>query len=162
MPDDTPKNFIEFHCGDMICHRYDFIVQGCEFLIIFSLVDIRDEDYHQYRCQEVGFNIPANSYDIKFDRLDNYISNTFYAPPLKGAGLYGLGFLHELTHRLKNIITLHYNIYATKTYFAVAENQRLKRFYHRILQRSFDDVIYEVSTDLGEGGKGYAVKTRCF
>ncbi len=162
MPGDSPKNFIEFYCGDMICHRYDFIVQGCEFLVIFSMVDVRDEDYHQYRCQEAGFSIPTNSYDIKFDRLDNYINNTFYAPPVKGACQYGLRFLNELTRRLQKIITLHYNTYAAKAYFAIAENQRLRRFYHRILQRSFDDVIYEVSTDLGEGGRGYAFKTRCF
>ncbi len=130
--------------------------------MIFSSVDILDLVYHQYRCQEVGFNIPANSYDIKFDRLDNYINNTFYAPSKKGSSRFGLSFLHELTHALREIITLHYNTYAAKAYFAMAENLRLRRFYHRILQRSFDDVIYEISTDLGEGSKGYAFKTRCF
>ncbi|XBS70517.1 hypothetical protein ABK905_04765 [Acerihabitans sp. KWT182] len=159
---DIPRKFIEFNCGDIICHRYDFLVRECQFLIIFSLVDVREKDYYQYRCDEAGFKIPHNSHDIKFDRLDNYINNTFYAPPTKDAGKYGMRFLHELTDVMKQIIKLHYNTYAAKAYFAIAENQRLKRFYHRILQNSFADVIYEVTTDLGEGGKGYAIKTRCF
>ncbi|WP_230118471.1 hypothetical protein [Serratia marcescens] len=156
------EKFIEFPHGEFLCHRYDFSVKNHDFLIIFAPVDITDAEYHAYRCEEVGFQVPVDSYDVKFDRIENFESGDFYAPPAKGNCGGGRAYLNELADALETIITLHCSVYRAKAYFAIAETDKLKRFYDRILQKTFDEVLSDVTTDLGEEGKGYAFKTRYY
>lgn len=72
------------------------------------------------------------------------------------------GFVQDLAIALQRIGTLHYHQYAAKVYFMIAENNKLKRYYDRILQHGHDNVLSEIKAGLGEGGKGYVLKTRHF
>ncbi|CDH21525.1 conserved hypothetical protein [Xenorhabdus bovienii str. kraussei Quebec] len=162
MPVYHTEKFIEFPHGAFDCHRYDFSIKDHAFIVLFSTVDIQDRDYHSMRSEEVGFLIPGDCYDVKFDRLENFNSGGYFTPPAKGKCSKGINFIKKLTEALEIIITLHHNTYCARAYFAVAETDKLKRFYDRVLQDVPDDVIYEVTTNLGEEGKGYALKTRYF
>ncbi|CND63042.1 hypothetical protein V5E43_000681 [Yersinia enterocolitica] len=162
MPVYHTEKFLEFSNGAFDCHRYDFSIKEHHFIVLFSAVDIQDREYHKLRCEELGFYIPNDCYDVKFDRLENFNSENYYAPPAKGMCSRDISFPRELAEALETIITVHHNEYRAKAYFAVAETDKLKRFYDRILQDVPDDVIYEVTTNLGEEGKGYALKTRYF
>lgn len=162
MPIYLSKNFVEFPHGDFTAHRFDFRIETHNFVVLFSEVITSDPEYHDYRSGEVGFKIPTGCYDVKFDRLENFESGDFYAPPPKGLCSRRLNFTDELAEALETIMTLHHNVYRARAYFAVAETSKLKRFYDRILQQPPHDVVYEVSTELGEGGRGYVLKTRYF
>lgn len=161
MPDYPSEQFLEWQHGEFLCHRFDFTIGDHEFLVIFSPIDVTDTEYHAFRSEEVGFCVPQDSYDVKFDRVANFDSGDFYARPEEGYGG-GMAYLNELSYALTYIISLHCSTYKAKTYLLVAEDLRLKGYYDRILQRSFDEVLYEVTADLGDEGKGYALKTRYF
>lgn len=162
MPFYHSEQFVEFKCGEYECHRYDFSIESHLFVVIFSPVDIDDAEYRCFRSDEVGFVIPSDCYDVKFDRFENFENENYFVPPKKGECARDIYFLDHLAEALVNIITLHHNVYHAKAYFAVAETMKLKRFYDRILHHSFAEVAYEVTTDLGERGNGYALKTRHF
>ncbi|WP_283440050.1 hypothetical protein [Serratia sp. CC22-02] len=162
MPVYLSQQFLEFPHGDILCHRFDFSIQGNQFLVLFSTIDVDDAVYHDFRSEEVGFKLPTNSYDVKFDRVENFDSGDFYKPPSKEQCGNGRAFVNDLADALETIIALHCNTYKAKAYFAVAESQKLKRFYDRILQTDLDHILCEATTDLGEEGKGYAFKTRYF
>ncbi|MGB9096955.1 hypothetical protein [Erwinia sp.] len=162
MPVYLSESFVEFPHGDFIAHRFDFCIEAHNFVVLFAEVITSDSEYHDYRSEEVGFRIPTRCYDVKFDRLENFESGNFYAPPPKGQCSRRHNFTEELAEALETIITLHHNVYRARAYLAVAETTKLKRFYDRVLQQPPVDVVYEVNTGLGEGGMGYVLKTRYF
>lgn len=162
MPVYLSENFIEFPHGDLTAHRLDFRIESHVFVVIFAEVITSDPAYHDYRSSEVGFTIPQGSYDVKFDRLENFESGDFYAPPPRERRSGKLSFSAELAEALETIIKLHCDTYRARAYFAVAETAKLKRFYDRILQPPRHHVAYKIITGLGEGGSGYALKTRYF
>ncbi|UAN54707.1 hypothetical protein KGP26_30090 (plasmid) [Serratia sp. JSRIV002] len=164
MPVYLSEEFLEWECGEFINHRFDFSIGEHKFLVLFSPIDVSDVGYHALRSEEVGFSLPSDSYDVKFDRLENFESDNFYATPKKSdlGGIGGIAYLEELVDALTHIITLHCNTYQAKSYLMLAENMRLKQFYDRVLQRSFDEVLSYVATNLGEEGKGYALRTRYY
>ncbi|HDT6544150.1 TPA: hypothetical protein QFT03_001077 [Kluyvera ascorbata] len=163
MPLYLSTQFDEFRLDNgLLAHLFKFSVQHHHFILVFSPIDISDEEYHQFRNEEVGFVLPADCYDVKFDRQVNFESGDFYAPPLPGECSRRFGFANELAEALKAIIQLHYATYRAKAYLAIAENDKLKRYYDRILQTVPGDVVYELIQNVGVEGRGYAFKTRCF
>ncbi|MGC0821893.1 hypothetical protein [Pantoea agglomerans] len=72
-------------------------------------------------------------YDVKFDRLENFNSGNFYAPPPAELRSRKRRFADELAEALETIITLHHKAYRARAYFAIAETEKLKRFYDRVL-----------------------------
>ncbi len=162
MPVYHSEQFEEFQHGAFTAHIYRFSIENHRFVVVFSPIDITNHDYHEFRSEEVGFSVPDRCYDVKFDREENFENDTFYEPPPPGQCSKRYGFQFELAEALETIITLHHCIYRTKAYFAVAENDKLKRYYDRILQTPPGDVVYEVLQGYGEGGRGYVLKTRYF
>lgn len=163
MPVYLSTQFDEFSLDNgLFAHLFKFSVQRHRFILIFSPVDVTNGEYHQFRSEEVGFALPADCYDVKFDRQENFDSGNFYAPPAPGSSARDFGFANELAEALKTIIQLHYATYQAKAYLAVAENDKLKRYYDRILQSVPGDIVYDLIKDFGVEGRGYACKTRCF
>lgn len=154
--------FEEFPQGDFFNHLYRFSVDRYYFIVIFSPIDISNAEYHQYRNEEVGFDIPSNCFDVKFDRQENFDSSNFYAPPAPGECSRRRRFTDELAEALKTIIEKHYIIYQARAYIATADNDKLKRYYDRILQDASTNVVYKVIKDIGEEERGYAIQTKCF
>ncbi|AWR82465.1 TPA: hypothetical protein N2X59_000226 [Escherichia coli] len=154
--------FEEFPQGDFLNHLYRFSVDHHHFIVIFSPIDISDAEYHQYRSEEVGFEIPTNCFDVKFDRQENFDSGNFYMPPAATECSRRRRFTDELAEALATIIEKHYIIYHARAYLAIAENDKLKRYYDRILHNAPANVAYRVIKDVGEEERGYAIQTECF
>ena len=154
--------FEEFLHGSFYVHLYRFSVDGFDFVVIFSPVDITDAAYSAFRSAEAGVRLPERCYDLKFDREDNFLNSTFYQVPERGMCSRRYGFVQDLAVALQRIVILHCQQYAAKVYFMIAENDKLKRYYDRILQHGHDNVLSEIKAGLGEGGKGYVLKTRHF
>lgn len=162
MPLYLSERFEEFEHGAFPAQLFRFSIEEHRFIVVFSAVDVIDTEYHDFRSTEVGFSIPDRCYDVKFDREENFENETFYQPPAPGQCSRRYNFQTELADALETIIRLHHNVYYARAYFAVAENDKLKRYYDRILQSPPGDVVYEVQTGYGEGGRGYVLKTRYF
>ncbi|MEM8238370.1 hypothetical protein Q4R49_11690 [Morganella morganii subsp. sibonii] len=154
--------FEEFLHGSFYVHLYRFSVDLFDFVVLFSPIDITDAEYLAFRSSEAGFRLPERCYDLKFDREDNFLNSTFYQVPERGMGSRRYGFVQDLAVALQHIVILHYYQYSAKVYFMIAENDKLKRYYDRILQLRHDNVLSEIKAGLGEGGKGYVLKTRHF
>ncbi|WP_336803949.1 hypothetical protein [Erwinia aphidicola] len=156
------NGFLEFPHNGIIAQRFDFHVDEKKFLVLFAEVITSDPDYHSFRSDEMGFSIPERSYDVKFDTVENFENGTFYKPASPEDVRWTPEFPRDLAEALEIAITLHHNTYLARAYFAVAETPKLQRFYNRVLQDAPADVLYEYSAGLGEGGMGYAFKTRYF
>ena len=164
MPSFPNYYFAEAQEGDNQYHRIEFLIESTCFVVVFSLIDTTDPVYMEFRSSEIGFAIPDSSYDVKFDTLDNFKSGSLYAAstidsPFRVLGYHGLV---RLSNALRRCIDLHFQTYNAKLYVAVAENERLVRFYDRLVCGTSSDVDYEVISELGQGGKGYAIKTSSF
>lgn len=164
MPSFPSYLFHEAHMGENPYHRLDFAIDGTDFIIVFSLVDIADHEYARFRSEEVGVAIPDNSYDIKFDTLENYTNGSWYEAPKPNSPFSRLGFegLTRLSVALRKAIDLHYTTYNAKLYMAAAENGRLVKFYNRLVCNKPGEIDYQVSSELGPNGAGYAIKTPRF
>lgn len=154
--------FQEFPNDNFVAHTYDFSIDEFNFVLFFAQINIMDEEYIYYRSEEAGFEIIDNCYDLKFDRKENFINETYYKPPEKGLCSRRFRFQKELAEALKTVITLHCKVYGSKAYLFVAENHKLKRYYDRVLHNFSVEVVSIITSDIGDMGRGYVIKTRYF
>ncbi|MBU9832385.1 hypothetical protein J1779_20850 [Rahnella sp. FC061912-K] len=162
MTDYLSETFREFLHGEYIAHLYNFSVDDHFFIMVFTEIDINDINYHAFRNEEAGFHIPAHCFDVKFDRVDNFENETYFQPPPKGKCSRKYSFPGDLSENIERIITLHLTTYKARAYFAVAETQKLKRYYDRVLQQRTDHIVYKATNGHGEKGMGYVLRTRYF
>lgn len=162
MPNKNEWEIIEFPMGDINSQRIDFSISDHDFLIIFTPVLRDDVEYLKDRSESVGFNIPDNSYDIKFDRVENFESDNYYCPPSDDFSKMGVGKMRKLGTSICQLIEFHATIKNTKTYFASAENIGLKKFYDRLVKVHASRLKYNVINNLGEEELDYAIKTPRF
>jgi hypothetical protein len=114
-----------FPYGKIWAERIDFSIDGHDFLMVFTPVsEINDQETLAQKSEDVGFIIPDNSYDVKFDRIENFESGDFYASPSSGMDL---SQLNRLGIGITQIMEFHYSMKNTEVYFATAENYRLSR-----------------------------------
>ena len=154
--------FLALKQGDFTLHLCHFSIHNQPFTCLFSLVDLDDDSYLIFRSEEVGFLLQEPSYDVKFDRQDNFESGHFYASPVSQITRFCYRELLMLGEILTQIIEQHYQTFNAKSYFANAENLRLKHFYDRLVSRSENRLNFELSNNIGPGELGYAFKTPCF
>ncbi len=132
-----------------------FSIDGHDFLMVFTPVsEINDKETLAQKSEEVGFIIPDNSYDVKFDRTENFESGNFYTPPFSKMDLSQLNRLG-----IKQIMEFHYSIKNAEVYLATAENFRLARYYERLIRIYAEQLQFEVVSGIGEEGLDYAIKT---
>lgn len=159
MPTIKRWEFEQFPCGEIYSQRIDFSVDDHQFFMIFTPVICDDAAYVHERESQVDFEIPEQSYDIKFDRVENFESGQFYAPPAAGYSFMGLEKLARLGIGLCRLIEFHRSLTGAQVYFVSTENLRLKHFYDRLAKKYAVELNYSVNTGLGEEGLDYAIKT---
>jgi len=100
-----------FRYGNIFAERIDFSIDGHDFLMVFTPVsEINDQETLAQKSEDVGFIIPDNSYDVKFDRIENFESGDFYASPSSGMDLSQLNRL-GIGIKADNGISLFYEKY---------------------------------------------------
>ncbi|MDN0109811.1 hypothetical protein [Yersinia mollaretii] len=163
MPRIENMNFITANYGDFIFHRLDFSIDDHDFIIIFSeVVMLENGGTSSFSNDDVGFIIPANTYEVKFDRAENFRNDLYFELPTAEYSKLGYQSLMRLGNALNIIITNHYNKFKPRAYLSVAINTRLKMFYDRLCENQDFDIPVEIKIDIGEGGRGYAIKTPRF
>ncbi|HDZ8964820.1 TPA: hypothetical protein RUX96_001754 [Aeromonas dhakensis] len=164
MPSFPEPHFTEALAGGIPYQLLHFSIDQVDFVAVFASIDTSDAEYSAFRAAEVGFQVPGDSYDIKFDTLENYNNGTFYAAPGDDGAFRLLGFtgLRRLSAALRTCVDLHYRTYGAKLYIAVAENARLVKFYDRLVCKTTTVIDYEVINNLGQDGTAYAIKTPSF
>jgi len=163
MPKIKNWDFIEFSVGDVYSHRIDFSIDDHEFLMTFTpVLSSGNREYLIERSKDVGFNIPDNSYDVKFDRLENFESDDFFSPPSTTFSFMCMAKLRRLGMAICQLLEFHAMAKDTEVYLASAENEGLKCFYDRLANRHAIRLEYDVIADLGEEGLDYAIKTSKF
>ncbi len=124
--------------------------------MVFTPVnEINDEETLAQKSEDVGFAIPDNSYDIKFDRKDNFESGDFYAASSK----MNLSQLNRLGSAIKKIIEFHYSLKNAEVYFATAHSFKLARYYDRLIDAYAAQLNFECISRIGEEGLDYVIKT---
>lgn len=162
MPNIKTWEFEEFPFGDIESQRIDFSVDDHDFFMIFTPVLSDDVEYTKERESIVGFTIPSRSYDVKFDRVENFDSGEFYAPPSQTYSFMGPSKMKRLGSGVCQLIDFHCSMTGAEVYFASAENYGLKQFYDRLANKYAGELNYEVTTGLGDEGLDYAIKTSKF
>jgi len=146
-----------FPYGEISAEKIDFSIDDHEFLIVFTPVtEINDENTLAQKSRSVGFSIPENSYDVKFDRRENFESDSFYAPP---SVKMSFRQLNRLGLGIKQIMEFHYVIKNAAVYLVTAESFKLARYYDRLIAKHARTLQFEVIARIGEEGLDYAIKT---
>ena len=146
-----------FPYGEIWAERVDFSIDGHGFLMVFTpMSEISDEETLAKKSEEMGFIIPDNSYDVKFDRTENFESGDFYAP---SSSKMDMSQLNRLGLGIRQIMEFHYSMKNTEAYFATAENRRLAQYYDRLARTYAEQLQFEVMARIGEEGLDYAIRT---
>lgn len=164
MPRITTMNFITARYGEFIFHRLDFSIDDHDFIMILSeAVMLAGGGTSSFSNEDVGFIIPENTYEIKFDRVENFHNDSYFELPTTQYSKLNYKSLMRLGSALNIVIMNHYHSFKPKLYLSIAVNTRLKLLYDRLLltHRGLSIPI-EIKKNIGEGGRGYAIKTPRF
>ncbi len=75
-------NFITANYGDFTYHRLDFSIDDHDFIMIFSeVLMLESGGTSNFSNEDVGFIIPADTYEVKFDRAENFHNDRFFKLP---------------------------------------------------------------------------------
>lgn len=142
--------------------RIDFSIDDHEFVIFFTPVfAFEDENSLIDRAKLIGFDPPRNSYDVKFDRIENFEECTYYQPPAKDShfSVFNTSKMRRLGAGLSELLLFHCNLTKAEAYFGVAENQKLKIYYDRLVKKYAYQLNFRVISNIGEEGLDYAIQT---
>lgn len=131
-----------------------FNVGALPYIMAFSPTDYREDP--EGKCVDLGLEYKPNSFDVKFDLLDNFETGSFYIPPENSLTI---SQLLELGQKIINTLDFHHSERHSEAYYAVAENTRLKKFYDRLVSRSASKLQFYVISGLGDEGLGYEITT---
>lgn len=148
-----------FPFGNFVSDRIDFSIDDHNFFMVFTPIKSFGEEYLTWMTEIVGLNIPDNSYTIKFDRLENFESGDFYAPPSDIFSKTDYKKLNRLGNGIRKLIKFHYSLKNTELYFASAESFEMKKYYDRLIRNESEHSEFEVISNIGEEGLDYAIKT---
>lgn len=162
MPSIKNWKFEDLPYGEFNSQRIDFSIDDHNFFMVFTPVILTNSEYKYQRETLAGFSVPDKSYDIKFDREENFESGDFYMPPSSDFSQMTPGKMKRLGKGVCKLIEFHCSITGAEVYFASAENGGLKQFYDRLANKHSDELEYKVTTGLGEEGLDYAIKTSKF
>lgn len=160
MPRIVEWDFEEFVCGDIRTQLFNFSIDDHDFVMIFThLKEFNDDDSIAELSDKAGFDVPANSYDVKFDRVENFDSGDYYSQPSEQFSFMDFGKMRRLGLAIYQVMEFHMTTKEPQAYFASAENIRLKWFYDRLVKQYADRLNLQVVSNLGEEGLDYAIKT---
>jgi hypothetical protein len=78
--------------------------------------------------------VPPNSYDVKFDRVENFEAGDYYTGPSEQFNFMDFAKMRRLGLAIFEVLEFHLTTKEPKAYFASAENIRLKSFYDRLVK----------------------------
>jgi len=149
----------------------DFSVNDHNFTMVFySLEEPGKKEHLDSYSDDYGFDIPINSYVVKFDRKENIVKflseegadSDLFTRPSDEFSKIGFRELRILWMKIIETIVYHYSEKKPETYLALAHNNSLKNFYDYFIKKYIQDTQdmgFDVISNTGGGGLGYAIKT---
>lgn len=146
----------DFKYGNIECEKIEIKINNrIDFLVFFTKnCEAQGSDLV---ADEYGIDADEDGYQIKFESKSNFDNDTFYEQPDIPLNL---SELNELGKELCNAILFHCRNKNAKSYFFIAENKKLKKFYDRLITKYAESLDCDVTKDLGESGYGYNLKIR--
>ncbi len=134
-----------------------FFFKQTQYVVVFTKVEsAKNPEDIVAKENELGLSYQPNSFEVKFDLVDNLDNGTYYKKPtesLKFDEVLQLGYL------LCSTINYHYQITGASAYYAIAENSKLKSFYDLLDKKCKTKVVFKVINGLGSEGLGYEIRT---
>lgn len=146
--------------GDNPIQKIHFSFEDHKFVMIFTVI-IKNEYYIDKEI-EVEFKFPENSYDVKFDRLENFDAGLFYIGPSSKFSIITFKKSKNLVNTIMKVIDFHCNQMHAELYLAQAASVKLKIFYDRLARPDKIGISCLVINNVFEGKLGYVIKTRYF
>lgn len=147
----------DFDYGEISCQLIEFEIEGHEYVMVFNRVDAaRTQEMIYEKADELGIEYRPDSYEVKFDLKDNFESDSFFERPNATISVTGM---RELGHTIKELLDFHYRNSNAEAYICVAESSKLKRFYDRLANIYSQELNFTITTELGDEGLGYGIKT---
>ena len=160
MPRIVEWAFEEIISGEIRSQLINFSIDDHDFVMIFTqLNEFSDNESIAELSSKAGFDVPANSYDVKFDRIENFDSGDYYSRPSERFSFMDFAKMRRLGLAIYQVLEFHITTKEPQAYFASAENIGLKWFYDRLVKQYADRLNLQVISDLGEEGLDYAIKT---
>ena len=147
----------EFDYAEQEVQLIEFDLNGVAYVMTFNKVSaFRDDECIQDKVLDYGIEYRENSFDVKFDLLDNFENDTFYQKPPKQVGVVGM---RKLGKTISDILSFHHKETGAEIYYSVAESEGLKAFYDRLVKKYANELHFEVENNIGDRGLGYEIKT---
>jgi hypothetical protein len=155
-----------FDYGSLPAQKIDFAIDDHRFVMFFSCVSDTYADSGECLAQkQEAFGMgefPNGTYEIKFDRVENFETGEFFERQEAGFSPMTYGRMRRLSAAIVQIVRYHMDTVGAKLYLAVAESDKLKSFYDRLAIKPAHVLGCTVSKDLGDERLGYAIKTPSF
>jgi hypothetical protein len=134
-----------------------FYFKHKQYVVIFTKVEsAKNPPDITLKENELGLVYQSNSFEVKFDLVDNFESGHYYQKP---ASTYTFRELMALGMLLCNSIQFHFRLTGASAYYAIAENSKLKSFYDLLDKKCKNMVAFTVVDKLGSEGLGYEIRT---
>ena len=147
----------DFDVSAIPCQIIEFSVEGHVYIMLFNRVDAaRTQDVISDKANELGIEYRENSYEVKFDLKDNFDSDRFFEKPEATMSVTGMRTLGSI---IVDLLEFHYSNSNAEAYLCVAESQKLRRFYDRLVKRYAEKLEFRVKKHLGDEGLGYEITT---
>lgn len=150
-------NIEEVPYNGMTVTFYHLDYKGRKYSVIFTKIeDTKTPESIAQKSDELGLIYQPYSYDIKYDLTQNIDSGDFYASPddnkhFDYIQMIGLGRL------LCDVLIDHSERYHASAYYALALDDRLKKFYD-VMVKKCSDKQFSITMGIGEEGLGYEIK----
>ncbi|MCS3458574.1 hypothetical protein [Aeromonas sp. BIGb0445] len=162
MPRIKEWNLETFAFGALTAQKISFSIDHHDYIMVFSPVAATYGDTIGDKEAEFGMTFPANTFEMKFDRQDNFEEENFFVPPSASEDRLAHSQLNRLGNAISQILDFHMSTTSAQLYIAIAENPKLKTFYARLAKKHAQPLNCTVSKDIGEEGLGYAIRTPHF
>ncbi len=134
----------------------EFEVNSIDYVSFFAHAsDYLDIHTKEQLEEQIGFDLPDETYQFKFDTLENVTAEKFFytfTPPIHKPK-----HIRELGNDLESCIKIHREQRGVEAYYVFAVRKNLYKFYGRILKRKELEYGYRIFEGLGEEGLGYVV-----
>lgn len=160
MPKVSNWAFTEYVISNIHSQRISFSVDDHQFYMLFTpVLESGDDQSVLQRGKDIGFVIPPLSFDVKFDRVENFESDQYYQLPSNNFSMMDFSKMRRLGVAICQLLEFHTTVTGAQVYFASAASIELKHFYDRLVRQHAHRLNYTIYTGLGEEELDYAIKT---
>lgn len=134
----------------------EFQVNSVDYVTIFAHADDYLDGYTKEQIEEkIGFELPGETYQFKFDTLVNLEKEDYFAP--FSSPRHKPKHIHELGRDLEASLRIHREARSAEAYYVFAVSGSLYQFYGQMLKDKAPEYGFRLYEGVGEEGLGYVI-----